>query len=283
MAAAAPASNSKVVSDLASGAFPTATFPCDHLSTVGVAAKTGAAPRPRRPSFPNDHIQGPVSAAAPEGSPKAVEAASWAPPETRATAQSLRQAVNETDWRLGCFCHMLNAQRVLEIGAFCGAASMSMAEVLPSGGEVVSLDIDPFPFQEVGREFKAASPHFSKVRFIAGPASQSLESLVAERRASPGRPFDLVVIDADKAGLRGYFDMVSTTPGMLSGQASICVDVTPFKGTPPERYVKYGQADRWIENSGQEEIDAFRSYVQASPEFVTFELAGMLVVRRVLA
>eukprot|EP00418_Pyrodinium_bahamense_P006163 CAMPEP_0179022068 /NCGR_PEP_ID=MMETSP0796-20121207/6215_1 /TAXON_ID=73915 /ORGANISM="Pyrodinium bahamense, Strain pbaha01" /LENGTH=308 /DNA_ID=CAMNT_0020717919 /DNA_START=65 /DNA_END=991 /DNA_ORIENTATION=+ len=308
MAAAAPASNSKVVSDLASGAFPTATFPCDHLSTVGVAAKTGAAPRPRRPSFPNDHIQGPVSAAAPEGSPKAVEAASWAPPETRATAQSLRQAVNETDWSglfaegkiscqmqpawsasedrcnaLGCFCHMLNAQRVLEIGAFCGAASMSMAEVLPSGGEVVSLDIDPFPFQEVGREFKAASPHFSKVRFIAGPASQSLESLVAERRASPGRPFDLVVIDADKAGLRGYFDMVSTTPGMLSGQASICVDVTPFKGTPPERYVKYGQADRWIENSGQEEIDAFRSYVQASPEFVTFELAGMLVVRRVLA
>lgn len=306
MATTAAAGDSKVVSGLASGAFPTATFPCDHLSSVGSAGGGGAAEaRPARDStsFPNDHIKGPASAAAPAPASKApVEAASWARPEQRATASSLRQAVNGTDWSvlfaegktscqaqpawsasdercnaLGCFCAMLKAQRVLEIGAFCGAASLSMAEVISSTGEVVSLDIDPYPFQEVGKEIKVASPHYSKVRFIPGPAVQSLEVLVAEKDR---RPFDLVIIDADKAAMRNYFDLVYNTPGFLTDKATICIDITPFKGQPPDRYVKFGQADRWAQNSGQEDIDAFRAYVQGSSSFQVFELAGMLVVRR---
>eukprot|EP00411_Alexandrium_monilatum_P017701 CAMPEP_0175236070 /NCGR_PEP_ID=MMETSP0093-20121207/27814_1 /TAXON_ID=311494 /ORGANISM="Alexandrium monilatum, Strain CCMP3105" /LENGTH=298 /DNA_ID=CAMNT_0016530005 /DNA_START=77 /DNA_END=973 /DNA_ORIENTATION=- len=289
------------VANLASGAFPAATFPCDHLSTVGTAGGAEARPARDASSFPNDHIMGPAKVAAPGGGEKRVEAASWARPEQRATATSLRQAVNGTDWSalfaegktscqmqpgwsasddrcnaLGCFCSMLGAQRVLEIGAFCGAASLSMAEVLPADGEVVSLDIDPAPFQEVGREIKAASPHFSKIHFIAGAAKESLEGLAAQQQP---RPFDLVIIDADKAGMRGYFDLVCSTPGFLSGKATVCVDVTPFKGQPPDRYVKFGQADRWVENSGQDDIDAFRAFVQGSPKYQTFELAGMLVVR----
>jgi len=288
------------VSGLASGAFPTATFPCDHLSTKGSAGGAEAT-RPARDatSFPNDHLRGP---AAPAAAKKQEGAASWARPEQRATASSLRQAVNDTDWSLlfaegktscqmqpawsasddrcnalGCFCSMLGAHRVLEVGAFCGAASLSMAEALPADGEVVSLDIDPAPFQDVGREIKAASPHFSKVRFVPGAAKDSLERLVAEPQP---RPFDLVVIDADKPGMRGYFDLVWSTPGLLSERAAVCVDVTPFKGQPPDRYVRFGQADKWAESSGQEEIDAFRAFVRGSVEFQSYELAGMLVVRR---
>uniref|UniRef100_A0A7S2MNR9 Caffeoyl-CoA O-methyltransferase n=1 Tax=Alexandrium andersonii TaxID=327968 RepID=A0A7S2MNR9_9DINO len=289
------------VSGLASGAFPTATFPCDHLSAVGT---TGGAKAPAKDatSFPNDHIKGPSTVGQASGAKAPVEAASWARPEQRATASSLRQAVNEVDWSvlfaegktscqaqpawsasdercnaLGCFCAMLKARRVLEIGAFCGAASLTMAEVLPADGEVVSLDIDPYPFQEVGKEFKAASPHYSKVRFMPGAAMQSLDTLVAEKEQ---RPFDLAIIDADKAGMRSYFDLIVNTPGFLSDHATICVDITPFKGQPPDRYVKFGQADRWVQNSGQEEIDGFRTFFQGSSNFQVFELAGMLVVRR---
>uniref|UniRef100_A0A7S1WN54 Caffeoyl-CoA O-methyltransferase n=1 Tax=Alexandrium catenella TaxID=2925 RepID=A0A7S1WN54_ALECA len=281
MSGAAGGSDGKVASGLASGAFPAATFPCDHLN-AGTAGNAEARP--------GDNSQGAAGGTA-----------SWARPEQRATASSLRQAVHGTDWSvlfaegktscqaqpawsaseercsaLSCFCAMLKAHRVLEIGAFCGAASLSMAEVLPADGEVVSLDIDPYPFQEVGKEFKAASPHFSKVRFIPGPAVQSLELLVAE---PDRRPFDLVIIDADKAGMRSYFDLLINTPGFIAKNVTICVDITPFKGQPPDRYVRFGQADRWEQNSGQEEIDSFRGFVQGSSSFQVFELAGMLVVR----
>jgi len=257
----------QVSSDLASGAFPTQTFPCNHLA-----------------------------------SPKAqIEAPSWAPPEQRATASSLRKAVLEADWSalfaegktmcqmqpawsasddrcnaLALMCSLIGAKRVLEIGAFCGAASLSMAEVLPADGEVMSLDIDPFPFREVGREFKEKSPHFKKVQFMVGEAIASLEKLEV-------KPFDLVVIDADKANLRSYFDFVWGKPGFLSEQAAICIDVTPFKGAPPDRYVRFGQSKRWTVNSGQEEIDAFKHFVEATPSLMCLELAGMLVVRRAAA
>jgi len=301
--AATTAPDGKVVSGLASGAFPTATFPCDHLSSVGHSAKPEARPARDATSFPNDHLVGSAAAAQKTAQEASLAPASWARPEQRATAAGLRQAVNESDWSgffadgktscqmepawsasyercnaLSCFCALLKARRVLEIGAFCGAASLSMAEVLPADGEVVSLDIDPFPFQEVGREIKVSSPHFSKVRFLPGSAKESLERLVAEQQQ---RPFDLAIIDADKAGMRAYFDLLCNTLGFLSDQATICVDVTAFKGTPPDRYVKFGQADRWVYNSGQEDIDAFMAFVQGSSNFQTFELAGMLVVKRV--
>jgi len=49
-----------------------------------------------------------------------------------------------------------------------------------------------------------------------------------------------------------------SSPGLLSAGAVVCVDMTPFKGQPPTRYLKYGFPHRWQSSSGLAEIEALR-------------------------
>jgi len=175
---------------------------------------------------------------------------------------------------------MNNVSRVLEVGAFCGVATLAMAEAMPENGEVVSLEFDPF-FVEFGRESRLKSLFGHKISTIVGPAKNSLDEIVRQARSTNFRPFDLVVIDADKTNMNEYFSALWETPGMLKDSAIICVDMTPFKKQAPVRYVKFGLADRWICSSGQDKIDALRKAVKEweSPELVAHEFGGFLVVQ----
>merc|ERR1719387_522224 len=147
----------------------------------------------------------------------------------------------------------------------------------------MALELDAFA-AGFGFELKAKSPHFSKICVEVGPAGKSLERLATEAKREIGcggiEPFDLVVIDADKTGTRSYFDLVWGTPGLLSAQGTVCLDVSPYKGQPPDRYVKFGHADKWVAPSGQEEIDAFSAHVRAVPGLVAFQMGDLLVARR---
>jgi len=192
--------------------------------------------------------------------------ASWAAgPERCAMLQSL--------------CEEVHAERVLEVGSFCGVASLAMAESLPGGVEVLAMELDPF-LVEYGAAFRWKSPAGHKVFTAVGPAQHSLERLAEQARAGSSKPFDLVVIDADKAGMPGYLRIIWDTPGLLSDRAVVCVDTTPFKGQPPKRYVRFGQAERWVVNSGQAEIDALRADVAATEGITGMEGDGLLVIRR---
>jgi len=93
----------------------------------------------------------------------------------------------------------IQAKRVLELGCFTGYSALSMAEVLPEDGEVVSLEVDP-RIAEMAKAHLEKSPHGPKVRVILGKASETLPTL------SPG--FDLVFIDADKANYPQYLEGV---------------------------------------------------------------------------
>lgn len=89
------------------------------------------------------------------------------------------------------------ARRVLEIGTFTGYSALSMAEALPEGGRVISLEVDPRHAAKA-LEHIAASPHARRIEVRVGPARESLAALTG--------PFDLVFIDADKPGYPDYYE-----------------------------------------------------------------------------
>lgn len=100
---------------------------------------------------------------------------------------------------LQIFLLSIRAIRVLELGCFTGYSALSMAEVLPDEGEVVSLEIDPRIAAMAARHLEN-SPHGPKVRVVLGPALETLTTL------TPG--FDFAFIDADKARYPQYLEAV---------------------------------------------------------------------------
>lgn len=92
-----------------------------------------------------------------------------------------------------------NAKRVLEIGTFTGYSALSMAEGLPSYGELMTCEIDPQVI-EVAQGFFNRSPHGSKIKVLQGPALESIKKVEA--------PVDLVFIDADKDNYPNYYEAV---------------------------------------------------------------------------
>ncbi len=91
------------------------------------------------------------------------------------------------------------AQRVLEVGTFTGLGALAMAAALPSGGRLVTLEVDE---QRAARaqEFFDASPYGDRIELVLGPALESLARLEG--------PFDLVYIDALKSEYPDYYDAV---------------------------------------------------------------------------
>ncbi len=91
---------------------------------------------------------------------------------------------------------LVNARRVLEIGMFTGYSALSMAEMLPDHGELITCEVDAEPIAVARRHF-ATSPHGRKIQIKAGPALESLRELTG--------PFDVIFIDADKQNYINYY------------------------------------------------------------------------------
>jgi caffeoyl-CoA O-methyltransferase len=96
---------------------------------------------------------------------------------------------------LGLLVGVTGAKRVLEIGTFTGYSALAMAERLGTGGELITLDKNS-ETQTLARGFWYKSPHGNKIQALNGNASELLGELTGL--------FDLVFIDADKAGYLGY-------------------------------------------------------------------------------
>ena len=117
------------------------------------------------------------------------------------------------------------ARRVLEIGMFTGYSALAMAEALPDGGQLLACEIDAEVAAFAGQRFReSASGH--KITVRVGPAQRTLGEL-----AQAGQRFDLVFIDADKAGYPGYLATVLER-GLLQPHGLICVDNTLMQGQP---------------------------------------------------
>ena len=121
----------------------------------------------------------------------------------------------------GLLCALVHATRarlVLEIGTFSGYSAVSMAGALPPGGRIVTCEIDERS-AEVARRHFDASPLGERIELRVGPALETIASLDG--------PFDLVFIDADKAGYRDYYEAVLPK---LAPHGVIAVDNTLWGG-----------------------------------------------------
>lgn len=120
---------------------------------------------------------------------------------------------------------LTKARRVLEIGMFTGYSALAMAEALPADGEVVACELDTYVAEFAQQCFKDLTAG-SKISVQVAPALDTLQQL-----AAAGEVFDLVFIDADKAGYTEYLDLLLTT-GLLAPAGLICADNTLMQGQP---------------------------------------------------
>ena len=91
------------------------------------------------------------------------------------------------------------ARRVLELGAFTGYATLCLAEGLPAGGELHTIEIDDEMAGELQDTFNA-SGHSSLIHLHIGDALEIVPAL------DPG--WDLVYVDANKRQYPEYYEML---------------------------------------------------------------------------
>lgn len=165
-------------------------------------------------------------------------------PESQALSR-LAQRTRETDWgatgpleqemlsghvegrMLNLLVQLTKARRVLEIGMFTGYSALAMAEALPSGGVVVACEIDA-GVAAFARECFDESPAGGRITIEVGPAADTLRQLGTDTTVEP---FDLVFIDADKAGYLAYLDLLLESR-LLADDGLIAVDNTLMQGQP---------------------------------------------------
>jgi predicted O-methyltransferase YrrM len=113
---------------------------------------------------------------------------------------------------LQVFAHLVQARRILEVGALGGYSTLWMAYALPPGGIVVSLEIDPHR-AAIAKANISRAGFAQQVDIRPGPALETLALMIAV----PEDPFDLIFIDADKPNNPLYLELVLQVarPGTL--------------------------------------------------------------------
>lgn len=111
------------------------------------------------------------------------------------------------------------AKRVLEIGTFTGYSALSMAEALPKGGEIITIEMN-MRYQDLAEQHFREHDKAQKIRLIRGNAQEEVEVLQG--------PFDLIFIDADKLSYQLYFE--KTLPKLKPGGIMV-VDNVLWGGT----------------------------------------------------
>lgn len=118
-------------------------------------------------------------------------------------ARSIREglppiAVGPFDGRhLEVLARMAGAKRIVEIGTLGGYSGVCLARALPAGGRLDTFELEPRHAVVAAESFRRAGVS-DRVRIHVGPALDRLREIEGEG------PFDLVFIDADKAGYPSY-------------------------------------------------------------------------------
>ncbi len=94
---------------------------------------------------------------------------------------------------------LVGARRILEIGMFTGFGTLAMAEALPPGGEIHTLELDA-DYLEIAGKYFDRSPAGDRIHVHIGPAAESLARLSG--------PFDMAFLDADKENYLHYYEEV---------------------------------------------------------------------------
>lgn len=90
----------------------------------------------------------------------------------------------------------IGARRILEVGTLGGYSSIWLARALPTDGELISLEIDPYNAAVARKNIARANPA-PQIEVKVGPALDLLPDLAG--------PFDFTFIDANKEDNPAYF------------------------------------------------------------------------------
>ncbi|RTG84009.1 uncharacterized protein DC041_0011417 [Schistosoma bovis] len=105
---------------------------------------------------------------------------------------------------LSNLCYAINARKTLDVGTYTGYSALSIAEVLPSDGRVLTMEItDEYLKDYCLPAWKKAGIE-SKVDFQLGPAVDTLQNLIDNGESGT---FDFALIDADKENYSNYYEL----------------------------------------------------------------------------
>jgi caffeoyl-CoA O-methyltransferase len=145
-----------------------------------------------------------------------------------------------------------NARKILEIGSLAGYSGIWLARVLPQGGRLITLEINPLHVELTRRAFVGAGVEgCTEVR--EGKALELLPQLINEA------PFDLIFIDANKSNGSRYLEWALR----LSRPGSIIVADNSIPG---------GTKLRFPEPGSDEAIAAFNQQLVDNPSLVSIAL-----------
>lgn len=100
---------------------------------------------------------------------------------------------------LSMVSHMMRPRRILEIGTYTGYSAICLAQGLAEDGMLHTIDVNE-ELEDMAARYIAEAGLTRKISQHIGKAAEIIPQL--------DETFDLVFIDADKAGYGMYFDMV---------------------------------------------------------------------------
>jgi caffeoyl-CoA O-methyltransferase len=133
--------------------------------------------------------------------------------ETRSKTAAPQMMVGQLEGHfLAELVRLSGARRILELGTFTGYSSISMALALPSGGRIVTCDVNE-ETNAIARRYAEEAGVLDRIDYRLGPALETIAGLDG--------PFDIVFIDADKTNYVNYYE--ATMP-LLAEHGVLIVD-----------------------------------------------------------
>lgn len=129
---------------------------------------------------------------------------------------------------LSMLTHMIRPKRILEVGTFTGYSALSLAEGLPEGGELITIDINE-ELEDRVRAYFSKSAQANAITYLIGDAMKVIAGVEGM--------FDMVFIDADKHNNLNYYKLIFDK---VPSGGFILVDNTLWNGkvAVPELVVK---------------------------------------------
>lgn len=100
---------------------------------------------------------------------------------------------------LSMLSHMIQPERILEIGTYTGYSAVCLAQGLKSNGQLYTIDINE-ELEERVRGFFEEAGMSNKIKYYIGNALHIIPTI--------HQTFDIVFIDADKKNYSAYYDLV---------------------------------------------------------------------------
>ncbi len=100
---------------------------------------------------------------------------------------------------LSMLSHMIQPERVLEIGTYTGYSALCLAEGLKENGQVITIDVNE-ELEDFVATYIEKEGMQDRVKQLIGDAKELIPTLEGQ--------FDIVFIDADKKNYCNYYELV---------------------------------------------------------------------------